>query len=300
MNMATVLIEQAQQRGTAAAIIDVHRGLTRTTSFVALEATSAQIAALLAAYGLRKGHTMLMFSPMAMELYAVLLAAFRLGIVAMFLDPAVGREHIARCCAMQPPDAFLGSRKAHLLRLLVPAVRRIPRHLVVGGWVPGAIDLARARHLTAHQHIEPCRAEDPALITFTSGSTGQPKGIVRSHGFLLAQHRVLAKALDYAPGQSDLTTLPIFLLANLASGLTSIIPDADLRRPGAIDPVPVMQQIATFKPQRTGAAPAFIERLCQYCEQHQSDFGSLQKVYVGGAPVFPQFMARVARPRRAR
>ena len=41
----------------------------------------------------------------------------------------------------------------------------------------------------------------------------------------------------------DLTTLPIFLLANLASGLTSVIPQADLRFPGRIEAAPVVEQI---------------------------------------------------------
>ena len=78
--------------------------------------------------------------------------------------------------------------------------------------------------------------ETPALVTFTSGSTGAPKAAVRTHGFLLEQHRVLAESLRLTPDDLDLTTLPIFVLANLGSGVCSLIPDADLRHPGAIEP----------------------------------------------------------------
>ena len=85
--------------------------------------------------------------------------------------------------------------------------------------------------------------DTPAIITFTSGSTGEPKAAVRTHGFLIAQHRALVESLALAPGDVDLTTLPMFLLANLASGVTSVIPDADLRAPGAIEPAPVLEQI---------------------------------------------------------
>ena len=59
----------------------------------------------------------------------------------------------------------------------------------------------------------PCDAETPAIITFTSGSTGVPKAAVRTHGFLLAQHRSLARTLTHEVGDMDLTTLPVVLLA---------------------------------------------------------------------------------------
>src|SRR4029077_2703793 len=96
--------------------------------------------------------------------------------------------------------------------------------------------------------IEACAADTPALIRFTSGSTGQPKGAVRTHGFLLEQQRVIEKSLRLVAGDVDLATLPMFVLANLASGVTSIIPPADLRAPGAIDPMPVVRQIREFGP----------------------------------------------------
>jgi len=101
---------------------------------------------------------------------------------------------------------------------------------------------------------------------------------------------VLEKALELRPGATDLTTLPIFLLANLASGVTSVIPEGDLRRPGAIDPRPVRGQLERLRPQSVGAAPAFVERLCE-----GGTLAPLQRVYVGGGPVFPNLIARAKR-----
>ena len=82
--------------------------------------------------------------------------------------------------------------------------------------------------------------DDEALITFTSGSTGAAKAAVRTHGFLLAQHAVLARDLELQAGEVDLTTLPIFVLANLASGVCSVIPDVDMRAPADADPARLM------------------------------------------------------------
>src|SRR5207244_2750528 len=134
-----------------------------------------------------------------------------------------------------PPRALIAGTKAHLLRLWSPALRRIPVKFVIGLPVPGAIRWSRLARTPPHAEIAACTPDTPALLTFTSGSTGAPRAAVRSHGFLLAQHRVLSDCLGLVPGDIDLTTLPIVLLANLASRVTSVLPDADLRRPGAID-----------------------------------------------------------------
>lgn len=294
MNIVDILQRQARERATAPAIIDVARGRDRVTTFAGLEAASARGATLLLERGLREGDTVLVFQPMSAELYIALLAIFRLGMTSMFLDPSAGREHIARCCAIRPPAALIASPKAQLLRLISPALRRIPQHFVFGNFIPGAIPWSRADRLAPHLPIAPCTDDTPALITFTSGSTGQPKAAVRSHGFLLAQHRVLERAILLTPGAIDLTTLPVFVLANLASGVTSLLPDADLRRPGAICPAAVLAQIKRFHPTSVVASPAFVERLCDGCQGSGRTIDGFRHLFTGGAPVFPDHLDRFA------
>lgn len=290
MNIAKLLRARARTCPEAAAIIDAWRGRSRCTSFAELELAAARAAALLRQGGLRRGDAVLVFHPMSAELYIALIAIFRLGLVAMFLDPSVGREHIEQCCDIRPPRALIASSKTHLLRLFSPALRRIPLKFSVGLPVPGAVSWERAAHLAPHEDVLPSTPDTPALLTFTSGTTGQPKAAVRTHGFLLAQHRVLEQALGLTAGEVDLTTLPIFALANLASGVTSLIPDADLRRPGAIDPAPVVAQIQAHRPTRTAASPALLECLAGYCARHDLKLRSFRKIFTGGAPVFPRLL----------
>lgn len=300
MNLVQLLDEQAAQRPKAAAIIDVCGGQSRTTTFAELNLASQRAATLLLDSGLKPGDAVLIFHPMSCELYVALLGIFRLGSVAMFLDPSAGKEHIERCCEIQPPQALIASTKAHLLRLSSPALRRIPEKFSIGLTTPGATSWAKLRRLSPTTNLFAAEDPTPALLTFTSGSTGQPKAALRTHGFLLAQHRVLKKNLSLMLGEVDLTTLPIFLLANLASGVTSVIPDADLRFPGAIDPAPVAQQIATHQPMRTAASPAFLERLADFRLPESTSTEGLvgplsvfKKIYTGGAPVFPNLIGKL-------
>src|SRR5438270_820366 len=78
-------------------------GRDRTTSFAELDRAGARAAALLWRHGLRPGDAVLVLHPMSAELYVALLAIFRLGLRAMFLDPATGMDHVTRSCALQPP-----------------------------------------------------------------------------------------------------------------------------------------------------------------------------------------------------
>ncbi|HEV2237052.1 MAG TPA: AMP-binding protein, partial [Ktedonobacterales bacterium] len=234
----------------------------------------------------------LVFVPISAELYAVLVALFRLGLVPMFVDPSSGLEHLERCCQIMPPRAFVGSPKAHLLRALSPALRRIPRQIVVGGLAPGALRWGHARQLAPWVPIHASGADDPALISFTSGSTGAPKVCVRSHRFLLAQQAVLARHFggDVAVGTRALTALPIFVLAYLAGGATSVIPPGDLRRPARINPAAVVAALDAQAPTRAGASPAFWERIVAHCRATGRTLPALSQIYLGGAPVFPHLL----------
>jgi acyl-CoA synthetase (AMP-forming)/AMP-acid ligase II len=227
---------------------------------------------------------------MSAELYVALLALFRLQLIAMFLDPSAGREHIDRCCELHRPRGLIASTKAQMLLLWSSALRRIPHKFVIGWPVPGATSWNRLERMPPYEEIHATLPETPALLTFTSGSTGQPKAAVRTHGFLLAQHRILEKSLQLTAGDMDLTTLPIFLLANLASGVTSLIPDADLRSPGAIDPRPVIAQIQTHQPVSSAASPAFFECLARGCADQGKTLASFRKLFSGGAPIFPRLL----------
>jgi len=292
-NLADILREQARRRPAQPAIIDILHGQTRVTTFAMLEHRVGQAAALLWQAGLRPGDTVLVLQPMSAELYIALIAVFRSGLTAMFVDPSAGAAQVERCCARVRPQGFIGSARAHLLRLLAPSVERIPRKFVIGAWLPGAIPWIRAEALAPREQIVACAPDSAALLTFTSGSTGLPRAMLRSHRFLLAQHTVLQRNLapdSEAGGDVGMTGLPIFVLADLAAGATSLLPPGNLRKPGKIDPAPVVAHLLRYQPRRAGASPAFWERIVAWLHQRQVVLPSLEKIYTGGAPVFPRLL----------
>lgn len=295
MNIAKILSERAKSHPDAPAIVESRRERQRTCTFGELEARSARAAGLMRANGLTQGASVLVFQTISIELYAALLAIFRAGLTAMFMDPLASRSRFERCLRMEQPGALIASARAHLLRFVSSGVRRIPVKFSIGMPLPGAISWRTAERHHAEAPIVECDGDAPALLTFTSGSTGEPKAAVRTHGFLLAQHAALEHALELEAGQTDLSTLPIFVLANLASGVTSLIPDGDLRSPGRIDAAPVLKQIDALRPTRSAASPAFYERLLDACERNGTLLDSFLRIDTGGAPVFPGLLERLAK-----
>ncbi|HVO84882.1 MAG TPA: AMP-binding protein [Syntrophobacteria bacterium] len=290
MNIMDLFMRQTGERGDAVALIESKGGEAQSLTFAEIERTSAQAADMLAQAGLRAGDGVLVFQPMSNELYIALLAIFRLGLVALFIDPWAGKNHLEACCRLRPPKALIATPKAHLLRLVSPALRRIPIKLSTGSWVPGAGRWGWWRDAGAGLDVASCDADTPALVTFTSGSTGEPKAAVRTHGFLLAQHRVLARELRLGGDDVSLSSLPIFVLCHLGAGVTSVIPDADLRRPGSMAPAPVVAQICRHQVTTIEASPAFLERIVGYSREYGISLGDVKKIFTGGAPVFPRLL----------
>lgn len=280
MNLVDLLFENADKHPDLPALIDSHHGRDRTVSYAELARRVSAGSGFLQNLRLHKGHTILVFQPVSIGLYEILLSAFHSGLRVMLADPSAGLGFISLCCQRAMPDAFIGPWKAQACRLAVPELRKVKTSIRTGAWFPGT-----RRWGTDGKPTIPTVVPDghPALITFTSGSTGVPKAVVRTHGFLLAQHRALAESMDFHSGETDLITLPVFVLANLASGMTSVLADTNLAKPGAPDQTAILRQCEAHNVTRCAASPAFFQAL-------SANLPPFRKIFTGGAPVFPDLL----------
>jgi acyl-CoA synthetase (AMP-forming)/AMP-acid ligase II len=280
MNLVELVEAQAAQTPNQLALIDGRCGRERSITFERFAKLTNACAEGLASKGIQAGDQVLVLVPMQAELYVTLAALWKIGATALFLDPSAGRKHIAACCERTKPDAIIGISKARWLWWLHGSLRKIPKKFI---WA-GALSMTQ----TGSDNFPNAdtKPEHPAILTFTSGSTGAPKGAIRTHGLLDAQYQALQSAIELERGEIELATMPIIALVNLAAGITTLIPDADLRRPGFVRTGPICEQIKRFKPNRCVASPAFLQRF-------PKNTGSLKKIYTGGAPVFPRGLRQI-------
>ncbi|WP_416665804.1 AMP-binding protein [Egbenema bharatensis] len=96
----------------------------------------------------------------------------------------------------------------------------------------------------------------------------------------------------------DLVTQPTAVLANLSSGITSLILGKPADRwsgqsSGTMKPAKVIRQIQQYQPQTLTAAPVFLEQLATYSEQHALKLSSFRRISSDGAPMVPRLLDRL-------
>lgn len=252
-------------------------------SFADLHTQVKQCANLLSAHGLKPGERVILMIPMSPELYIALLAIIHCGAAAVFVDPWTPMRQIAAFSAFAKPSGFIGIPKSHLLRLLNPSLARIRLSASTGPTalgIPAAFSLRAVADQSTDRAPAPVSLDDSALITFTSGSSGIPKGANRTHGFLIAQYEALCHELDYRDDDIDMPMFPVFALRNLAAGIPSVIPEMDFKNVAGVDPLVIGRQIQNHGVTLVTASPPFIDRLASLPTPP-----TLRKILTGGAPV---------------
>lgn len=289
MNVLAVLREVAARTPDRPALIaPAPDGGVKRCTFSELRGRIDRAAAGLRRLGLGPGERVIVMIPMSIELYVALLAVLQIGAVAVFVDPWIGARQIAAFAAFAEPRAWIGVPRSHLLRLVSGALRSIPLTVTTGfrlGRLPARRTLAELEDAPGDGNIHPVEPGSPALITFTSGSSGEPKGANRTHGFLLAQHRALAAEFPAAPGDVDMPMFPVFSLNNLAVGVTSVVPDLDFRRVDQVDARRVLRQMADHGVTTCTASPPFFDRLTARVMEFPGEAPRLRRLLTGGAPV---------------
>jgi len=251
---------------------------TETISYADFYANVRTTAHFIQEKGLKPGDRILVYIPMSIRLYEILLAIFSNGMTAVFADAWTTKNRLSDITNFLEPKAFWGIPKAHIFRILHKSIRKIPHH-----WFPS---FGNSSTTFSDEIIHP-NANEPALITLTSGSTGFPKAANRTHAFLLAQHAVLSETLQLEEASFDMPTLPIFVLNNLATGVTTVLPDMDFIKAENVDPAKIIAQWKTYKVDSVTGSPVFFDKMADFViESKLSDYLQ-QKIFLGGAPVYP-------------
>lgn len=272
-NIVQLFCAAAEQFPAKIAIVDRDG---RSVSYSQLQSEVAFAAARFLRKGVLPGDRVLVFVPMGIALYRTVLALFSIGATVVFVDQWSDITRLNACCRKAGCQAFVGHWKAHLLRFVSKEIRRIPLKLGLsfrenGGKKPIEVDV-----------------NEPALITFTTGSTGEPKAPVRSHHVLHEQFRAIREELNAKPDDVDMAVLPVVLLINLALGSTSVIADFNPSKPTKLQVSRIVDQLVKYEVTRLVASPYFVKRLALHVTEHKMRLPSLRAVFSGGAPVFQQ------------
>lgn len=249
----------------------------KTASFDELDQRTRALASGFAVRGIEHGDRVLLAMPVGIDLYACLAALWRLGAVVVFPEPALGLKGLRHAARVTQPKAFLASGYYRLLGWFVPELRKLPMRIP-----PLDGDGVAPQSAVS--------ADDTALISFTSGSTGAPKAIARSHAFMMAQSDAISPLLEPGPdGARDLVAFPVFVLVCLALGVTSVLPNWKLTKQNLATADQIHDQIKRFEVTRLLVPPVICETLSR-----ADSLPKLTAIFTGGGPVFPDTLDRLA------
>ena len=172
-----------------------------------LEEASRRVAGRLQAAGLEPGDRMLFSAESSLELVIAHVAALRSGIVVVPANTAYREREIAHIVGDARPSAALvdDADRARWVRTAAASAIVVGPEVDLPDRAPAALDA-----------VTPA---EPALIGYTSGTTGSPKGAVLSHANLLAGTESVRLAWRWTPTDRLVLALPLFHAHGLCVGL---------------------------------------------------------------------------------
>jgi malonyl-CoA/methylmalonyl-CoA synthetase len=236
-----------------------------------LEERTAAVAARFAAAGLRPGDRLLVSATASVDLAVAHIAAVRLGLVVVPVNTAFGPTEIGAVAAAANPAL---------------AVLDDPGRLPGVPSTGVAIDLPDG----PAPDLEAAGPDDTALLVFTSGTTGTPKGVPLSHANLLATSAAIEVAWRWTAGDRLLLALPLFHVHGLGVGLHgTLLAGASAVILPRFDADAVLDGIAATRATLMFGVPTMWVRLA--ASPRVAELAALRLCVSGSAPLDPSTFA---------
>ncbi len=271
---------------------------------------AARCAGLLQELGIQKGDRVIVLVPLSQNLYEMIFGLIQIGAVLVFLDAWTGLNDFDQACRIAQAKAFIGVSKAHGLRLASPHCAQIPikifvdaprfwRRLGIGGYHYETLRETATPNFDCVE-VEP---DDPMMVAFTTGSSGRPKGCVRTYAIVKASLSSLASmrttlelgAVDDVSHSAELIMWPGLVLAALPFQITAVIPAFEQGKIEQANYPLTLQLIKTHHVDAMIASPVFYKQLLALAtSEEQSVFDQIRMAVVGGASVADDVFRQMA------
>ena len=271
-------------------------------TYRALHDAAVRVADGLSASGLEPGQSVAIMLPTSPEFFAAFLGILLAGGVPVPIYPPARRSQLEEHLHRQA--GILGNCLATTL-MTVPEARMVARLLRAS--TPSLRHIVSVAELSATSGPKPTVRSEPgprdtALLQYTSGSTGNPKGVILTHANLLANIRSMGRAAAVTPGDIFVSWLPLYHDMGLIGAWLSslyfaipliVMPPTDfLARPERW-----LWAIHRYRATLSGA-PNFAYEMCatRLDESRLAglDLSSWRVAFNGSEPVSPTTIARFA------
>ena len=277
---------------------EAFRYLDWSVSYADLLAQVNRLAHFLIDVGVRRGDRVGILMNRCQDIPLAMYGIMSAGAVFVPVDPGAPSGRIRDIVADCGIDVLI-SHKMYRRSLQRLAEANLDLEVLIGvtgDWPWNCYDW---QHLMQYDPTEPqitVLENDLAYIMYTSGSTGEPKGIMHTHYSGLSYARLSAGLYEVQPGdcianhaalQFDISTFG-YLTGPLAGATTVILPEAHIKMPVSLAKLIEKERITIWY-----SVPAALTQLWQHGLLDQCDLSSIRLVLYGGEPFPPQILARL-------
>jgi long-chain acyl-CoA synthetase len=276
VNFVSLIETAAQTHSDSIAVSLVDRPLW---TYCELLSRASSLAAGLRARGLEPGDRVAMAMSNGPAFFEVLLAIWKAGLVAA-----------PQNCRLHPAEIAFAARDcgARLCFSTADLTEGLSEQDFGGGEL---LDVDSAAFAGLHGHGEtattPRAQEDPALLFYTSGTTGRPKGAIHTHRTLYAMNLSFLADSGAVVGDNILHIAPLshasgFLgLSYLTRGRNNVVLPTT-----SLDPMLVRRALRAFAPLSFFAVPTIVRRLARADVLDPPSIAGIHRIFFGGAPMY--------------
>ncbi|WP_188197163.1 long-chain-fatty-acid--CoA ligase [Nonomuraea sp. SYSU D8015] len=296
INLASAVARNARYHGEVTVVRYAGGDLT----YARLDDKAARLATVLAAGGARDGDRVAYLGLNSAAFLVTMLAAFRLGAVFVpvnfrlaepELESVLEKSGAVTIVCEEGHRASLekvrgGTRLTRFL--LVDDDSEVPAAPDAEGWEPWSALIAAAEPASTPA---PKGFDDPAILMFTSGTTGLPKGVVLTYGNVWWNSVNVDTMIDTRRGDVTHAAAPLFHIGALNSFvLRTIVRGGTVVVRRSFDPAGLLDDLVTHRVNTMFAVPAMLAALSRVPGVFDADLSQLRSVVVAGAPVPPSLI----------
>ncbi|WP_134321851.1 long-chain-fatty-acid--CoA ligase [Cumulibacter soli] len=260
---------------------------------------SRRLAAALHGIGVRRGDRVIMMLTNRPEFAESLLAINTLGAIAVPINFRLAAPEVRYLVQDSGSHVVIAEQSTAGLIAEVQAASDTTLTVIVAGAAPGPAAIAYEEAIAAHApstETGPDRPDNLAMIMYTSGTTGRPKGAMMTYQNFIAQSLTWAIADDERIGDEiELLTPPLFHIAGIASllpgfingSMTAILPS------GNFDAAELLDLLERERVTKVFLVPTLWQAVCAQPGIAERDL-QLRTVRWGASPATPATLRAMA------
>lgn len=276
-------------------------GAPVAVTFTDLEERSRQVASGLLRRGVRHGDRIAVAAPNLVEWLELFFGATRIGAVIVTLNvryreaelgPMLTRSGARMVVTSAAADGFDLAAFYSGFRPQIPDVEEV---VLLDGSDTG-FDSLRTEPDEAElaRRESAVRPDDPAVILYTSGTTGHPKGAVLTHRSMIASGRGQVERLGTTSEDVYLCVMPLNHVGGITCSVTSaLVQGSTLVLPQAFSPAGTLADIERHRVSLFAGVPTMWSLMLSHPTFAQTDTTSVRSVVVGGSTLDPSLAEQV-------